>query len=198
MLPKFSRWRLTRDPLTGLVVLFGVLNDEYIAAHSATPFSDYFDPHLLHDLANDLHLQVVSSNGDGLRYAFILDRGSIGKLPVHTHDPFLDSDRLLVGVVYDGERVPGWLNPQTMSAPPINIELVDDHARVSQGVGAFLKVFDDIRLKGVGTPRLFTKRLPKAVIIDEEESDKRNAEYKADRQRRDRIRKLFNKPAGLY
>src|SRR5512144_3369092 len=90
LLPRFKRWRLTQDPGTGMVVLFGILNDRYIATHTSIPFSDYFDTRLLHDLANELQLQVVSCNSDGLRYAFILDRGRFGKLQTHVDYPFID------------------------------------------------------------------------------------------------------------
>jgi hypothetical protein len=83
LLPKLSRWRLAQDPETGLVVLFAVLNTRYIATHTSASFRDYFDPRLLHALANDLQVQIVSCNSDGLRYGFILDRGSVGKLPTH-------------------------------------------------------------------------------------------------------------------
>ncbi len=79
LLPKFMSWRLTQDPSTGLVVLFGILNDKYIAEHTETPFDAYFDPRLLHDLATDLQVQVVSSTHEGLRYAFILDWGQLGQ-----------------------------------------------------------------------------------------------------------------------
>lgn len=81
-----------------MVVLFGILNNKYIATHTSIPFSDYFDPRLLHDLANELQVQVVSCNGDGLRYAFILDRGQLGKLPTHIDFPFVDDGKLLVGL----------------------------------------------------------------------------------------------------
>ena len=73
-----------------MMVLFGILNNKYIATHTSIPFSDYFDPRLLHDLANELQVQVVSCNSDGLRYAFILERGSLVKLPTHIDYPFLD------------------------------------------------------------------------------------------------------------
>src|SRR5512132_1020850 len=73
LLPRFKRWRLSQDPDTGMVVLFGVLNNKYIATHTSIPFGDYFDARVLHDLANELRVQVVSCNSDGLRYAFILD-----------------------------------------------------------------------------------------------------------------------------
>src|SRR6185436_1447979 len=101
LLPRFKRWRLTQDPGTGMIVLFGILNNRYIATQTSIPFSDYFDPRLLHDLANELQVQVVSCNSDGLRYAFILDRGQLGRLPTHIDFPFIDNGKLLVRVVYD-------------------------------------------------------------------------------------------------
>ena len=81
LLPRFKRWRLTKDPDSGLIVLFGILNNLDIAAHPTISFSDYFAPRLLHDLANELQVQVVSLNSDGYHYAFILDRGQIDNLP---------------------------------------------------------------------------------------------------------------------
>ena len=74
---KFTRWRLTQDSSTGLVVLFGVLNNPSMTGHTSTQFNDYFDPGLLRDLAIDLNVPVMPSNNDGLRYAFILDRGQL-------------------------------------------------------------------------------------------------------------------------
>ncbi|WP_345308718.1 hypothetical protein [Candidatus Villigracilis saccharophilus] len=45
-----------------MVVLFGILNNKYIATQPPFLSSDYFDPRLLHDLANGLQkLQVVSA-----------------------------------------------------------------------------------------------------------------------------------------
>ena len=73
LLPRFKRWRLTQDPDTGMIVLFGILNNRYIATNTSIPFSNYFDPRLLHDLERELQVQVISCNSDGLRYAFILD-----------------------------------------------------------------------------------------------------------------------------
>lgn len=193
--PKFSRWRLTQDPETGLVVLFGVLNDTYIAAHTATRLSSYFDPRLLHDLADDLQLQIVSCNSDSLRYAFILDRGSLDRLPTHIDFPFLDGDRLLVGVVYQEEPVAGWINPQTLATPTNNVEVVDNHTLVGRGVGAFLKVFDEIKLKGAAASGLSAQGLLDIVVINEDGFHKRLPEHKADGQRRRRIRRLFNDTA---
>jgi hypothetical protein len=194
--PKFTRWRLTQDPDSGMVVLFAVLNTRYIATHTATPFSDYFDPRLLHDLANDLHLQVVSCNSDGLRYAFILDRGQIDMLPTHIDFPFLDGDRLLLRVVYGDKPAPEVIEPKITPAPLIAADIVDDQTLVRRGVEAFLKVLDDIKLKGDAASKLSAQGLPDVVVIDREEFNKRVAEHKANRQRSNRIRRLwrlFNK-----
>lgn len=152
LLPRFKSWRLTQDPDTGMIVLFGILNNRYIAAHTSTPFSDYFDLRLLHDLANELQVQVVSCNSDGLRYAFVLDRGQLGKLPTHIDFPFIDNGKYLVRVVYGD-------NPESVPAPLVDVALVDDHTRVQQGVGAFLKVFDDIKLRDDAEPPSAQKRL---------------------------------------
>jgi hypothetical protein len=196
LLPRFKRWRLTQDTNTGMIVLFGILNNKYIAAHTSIPFNDYFDPRVLHDLANELQVQVVSCNSDGLRYAFILDRGQLGKLPTHIDFPFRDGDRLVVGVIYNDEQVPGWINPQTTPAPPEGIGVVDDHVLVSRGVGAFLKVFDDIKLRDEAAEQFFAQGLPEIVVIDKEKFNQRVAEHEANRQRRKLIRKLFDEATG--
>jgi hypothetical protein len=189
LLPRFKRWRLTQDPDTGMVVLFGILNNKYIATHTSIPFSDYFDPRLLHDLANELQVQVVSCNGDGLRYAFILDRGQLGKLPTHIDFPFVDDGKLLVRVVYDKVI-------QSAPVPPVEVAAIDDHARVHEGVGAFLKIFDDIKLRDdVASPQP-AKALPEIVVINEEEFNKRVAEHEVDHQRIKRLRKLLDDAAG--
>lgn len=96
LLPKFTSWRLTQDPSTGLVVLFGILNDKYIAAHTPTPFESYFDPRLLDDLTTTLQVPVVPSNSEGLRYAFILDRGQLGQSTAPVDFPNLHADQPLV------------------------------------------------------------------------------------------------------
>lgn len=77
LVPKFTSWRLAQDPSTGLVVLFGILNAAYIAEHTPTSSDAYFDPRLLHDLATDLQVEVIPSNSEGLRYAFVIDRGQL-------------------------------------------------------------------------------------------------------------------------
>ena len=183
LLPRFKRWRLTQDPDTGMIVLFGILNNRYIATHTSIPFSDYFDPRLLHDLANEMQLQVVACNSDGLRYAFILDRGSLGKLPSHIDFPFLDGDKLFVRVVYEDSQQPPPISPAD------NI-IVDDHTFVHEGVESFLKVFDDIKLRDDAS-HSSGQNPPDIVIIDEIEFNKRVAEYEALRLRNKRIDRLI-------
>jgi hypothetical protein len=189
LLPRFKRWRLTQDPDTGMVVLFGILNNRYIATNTSTPFSDYFDPRLLHDLANELQVQVVSCNSDGLRYAFILDRGSLEKLPTHIDFPFIDNGKLLARVVYGD-------HPQYVPAPPVDIAMVDNPTFVRQIAGAFLKVFDDIKLKDDAALQFSAQNPPDIVVINEDEFHKRVAEHEANRQRVKRISKLLDKTDG--
>jgi len=188
LLPRFKRWRLTQDPDTGMIVLFGILNNRYIATHTSIPFSNYFDPRLLHDLENELQVQVVSCNSDGLRYAFILDRGQFGRLPTHIDFPFVDNGKLIARVVYSD-------TPQSAPAPPVNTAKVDDHMLVRQGVGAFLKVFDDIKLRD-DAAQISALNLPDIVVIDEAEFNKRVAEHEVNRQRRKHIRNLLDKTDG--
>jgi hypothetical protein len=189
LLPRFKRWRLTQDPGTGMIVLFGVLNNKYIAAHTAIPFSDYFDPRLLHDLANELQVQVVSCNSDGLRYAFILDRGQLDKLPTHIDFPFVDKGKLLVRVVYDGP-------PSPVPTPQVNVAVLDDRTFLRQVVGAFLKVFDDIKIKDDAILQLSAQNQPDIVVIDKDEFHKRVAEHEVNRQRVKRISRLLDKAEG--
>jgi hypothetical protein len=186
LLPRFKRWRLTQDPETGMVVLFGILNNKYIASNTSIPFSDYFDPRLLHDLANELQVQVVSCNSDGLRYAFILDRGQLGKLPTHIDFPFIDNGKLLARVVYSNP-------PQSTPATPVDAEKIDDRTLVHDGVGAFLKVFDDIKLKDEAS---IQQKTPGIVVIDETEFNIRVVEHEANRLRLNRIKKLLDDAVG--
>jgi len=194
LLPRFKRWRLTQDPDTGMIVLFGILNDRYIASHTSIPFGNYFDSGLLRDLANELQLQVVACNSGGLRYAFVLDRGSLGKLPTHIDFPFLDGDKLFARVVYDDKPLPEVPHLQIKPAPILTSAVVDDHALVHQGVGAFLKVFDDIKERDDAAQNP-AQSPPAIVVIDEGEFNKRVAEHKAARLRHKRIKRLFENTA---
>ena len=186
--PRFARWRLAKDPDTGMIVLFGILNSRYIATHTSIPFRNYFDPQLLHDLANQLQVQVVSCNTDGLRYAFILDRGRLDRLPTHIDFPFIEDGKLSVRVVYRDE-------PPSMPASPVASAMVDDHNEEHRDVRALLKAFDDIQLKNAAS-QLSAQTLPDIVVIDEDEFKRRVAEHEADRRRSKHIRELFDEKTG--
>jgi hypothetical protein len=190
LLPRFKRWRLTQDPDTGMIVLFGILNNRYIATHTSIPFSNYFDPRLLLDLSNELQVQVVSCNSNGLRYAFILNRGQIDKLPTHIDYSFLDADRLFVRVVYGDEPVPEVAKPLIIP-PPMTATMVDKQALVRQGVGAFLKLFDDIKPRDAAALQPSAQNLPSILVIGEDEFNQRIAEHEASRQRINHIRRLL-------
>lgn len=190
LLPRFKRWRLTQDPETGMIVLFGILNNTYIARYTTIPFGDYFAPLVLHELANELQLQVVSCNGNDLRYAFVLDRGQLGKLPTHIDYPFIDNGKLVARVVYAEEAEPAPVSQVDDAA-------VDERTFVRQVAGAFLKVFDDIKRRDDATLQLSAQTPPDVVIIDEDEFNKRVAEHEANRQRVKRIHKLLDETAGL-
>jgi hypothetical protein len=191
LLSRFSRWRLTRDPDTGMVVLFGILNSKYIATHTSIPFSDYFDPRLLHDLANELQVQVVSCNSDGLRYAFILDRAQFEKLPTHIDFPFVEQGKLFARVVYNDI-----LQPLPPSPSPVNAPIVEDLTFLRQMTAAFLKVFDDIKIQDDLALQLAAQNPPAILLINQEEFNKRVAEHEVNRQRVKRIGRLLENDTG--
>jgi len=174
LLPRFKRWRLTQDPDTGMIVLFGILNNRFIAMHTSTPFSNYFDEHLLRDLADTLHLPVVSCNSDGLRYAFVLNRGQIDVLPTHIDYPFVSGEQLFVRVAYDKNPVfTPLVTPIVVAAVPGVAGVVDDQLSVKRGVAAFLKVLDDIKLKDDAAARFYAQPIPDIVVIDQGEFNRR-------------------------
>ena len=137
LVAKFKRWRLAKDPESGLVVLFGVLDNRYIATHTTTPFSNYFDPHLLHDLETELQVKIISSSNDGLRYVFILERGHIDELPEHIDHQQVE-DKLVVNLVFNKKTV------STVEEPQVKPALdADDQPLEDRNVGSYLKVFND-------------------------------------------------------
>ena len=82
-------------------------------------------------------------------------------------------------------------NQQSVPAPPIDIAMVDDQTLVREGVEAFLKVFDDIKLREDAAVPLSAKNPPDIMVIDEHEFKKRVAEHETNRQRLKRINKLI-------
>jgi hypothetical protein len=189
---RFNRWRLTQDPRSGMVVLFAVLNTRYVATQTTRRSSDYFDPRLLHDLSNDLHLQVVPSDSDGLRYAFILDRGLIGMSPTHMELPFLEGDGLVLQLISGDQLGLRAAEPQIVPAPRVIAEFVDDHTLVNRGVGAFLKVFDDIQLRDEAAQQNFSQDPPEVVVVEVENIYERLKEERADMQRINHLELLFD------
>jgi len=189
LLPRFKRWRLTRDPDTGMMVLFGILNNEYIARNTSIPFSNYFDSRLLHDLADELQVQVVPCNSDGLRYAFILDRGQIDILPTHIDFPFIDDGRLLIRVVHRNDLA-------SVKTATVNAAMVDDQTLVRRGVAAFLKVFDDIKLRDDAALRSPAQNPPDIVVIDESEFNERVAQHETDWHRGKGISESLDNAVG--
>lgn len=167
LLPRFKRWRLSQDPDTGMVVLFGILNNAYIASHTSIHFKDYFERPLLNDLANQLQVEVVSCNCDGLRYAFILERGSLDRLPTHIDYPYVEGDKVFVRVVYDEQP-----------APPILNVVVQDQTVVNRAAVALAKIFDENKLRSAVATKPSVQGPPDVISIDQEEFNKRVAEHK--------------------
>lgn len=157
LLPKFKRWRLAQDPETGTVVLFGVLDTHYIATHATTPFSDYFDPRLLRDLATELHVQVIPSANDGLRYAFILERGALELLP----------EPLQVQEPVPAEPAP---------AEPVKPTAEAEHNRLHQRLDKFLEISAALALLENTTPPQ-----PDVLLLDEAQFNQQMADYEARR-----------------
>ena len=179
LLPRFKHWLLTQDPDTGMIVLFGVLHHKYIATHTATPFSDYFDPRVLHDLEHELQVQVVTGDSDGLRYAFILDRGRFEGIPVQAGQLFIDNGTLLVRTVYRD-------NPQFVPVPLVAAAMIDDHMRVHQNVRALVKFPHNIPGDDT-TTQFLAHHLSDNVVIDAAEFNKQAVEHETNRQKTKRI-----------
>ena len=74
--------------------------------------------------------------------------------------------------------------------------MFDDHTFLRQVAGAFLKVFDDIKIKDDAILELSAQNEPDIVVIDEDEFHKRVAEHEVNRQRVKRIGRLLDKAQG--
>jgi hypothetical protein len=144
LVAKFNRWRLAQDPKSGMVILFGVLDNKYIATHTTTPFTNYFDPQLLRDLETELQVQIISSSNDGLRYAFILERGQIDEIPKHI-DLQADEDKLIVRVLFSEKPVVAVMKAQ--NAPALISNPEDEDTQNDRSVGSYLQVFKEIKFK---------------------------------------------------
>jgi hypothetical protein len=125
---------------------------------------------------------------DGLRYAFVLDRGQIDILPTHIDIPFLDGEKLLVQVVYEDIQDLEVTEPQNTSQQLI----AADQAQLHRGVGAFLKVLDDIKLSDDAFTNHTTQDMLDVVVIEAGKFNKQVAEYDANKKRSNHIKQLFD------
>ncbi len=173
LLPRFNRWRLTQDPASRMALLFGILNGRHIATHTSIPLSDYFDPHLLHDLAGELQVPVVSCSTDGLRYAFILDPGQLRIVPTQIDFPYTDNGNISGYVVCTD-------NPQSRAGRPAEIEGFDKRKLVSQAVRTCLEIFEILELRNGGASQLFAQYAPEIALRDEDEFNEPISEHEAD------------------
>ncbi len=162
--PKFKRWRLAQDPDTGTVVLFGILDNKYIATHTTTPFSDYFDPRLLHDLAEELRVQVIPSANDGLRYAFILEKSEIDAQPPVNARP---TDQ-------DGNQIERRIAPQ-----PEVLRSIGKHTVEHQKLDKFLKIAEAIE----AAKNTAQQPPPEVLLMNELEFNQLMAEYENERNK---------------
>jgi hypothetical protein len=169
LLPKFKRWRLAQDPDTGTVILFGVLDNHYIATHTATPFSNYFEPRLLHDLATELGAQVIPSASDGLRYAFILDRGQVDHQPSVNHRSISQALSHVQQIVVDNA-----------SPHPKAFVLADEHRLEHQKLDRFLKIADALE----SAQNDGAQPVPEVLLINETEFKQLMANYEDERKKR--------------
>jgi hypothetical protein len=166
LLPKFKRWRLAQDPETGTVVLFGVLDTQYIATQATTPFSDYFDPRLLSDLATELHVQVIPSATDGLRYSFILEEGL---LDIPKDSETIDPPAPV--------KLPEPLAANETPIEPVASALDEDHAILHQRLDKFLKITEALDALDNAT----APPSPDVLLMDDAEFNQQMADYEANR-----------------
>jgi hypothetical protein len=143
-----------------MVVLFGVLNNKYIALHTTTPFSDYFDPRLLSDLSTELHVQVISSANDGLRYAFVLESGQLSLPPASTET-----------------SEPAAIDPAPLPAhQPDNATLGENQVLQHQRLARFLQITD------VLNNNANTQAPPDVLLMDQAEFNQQMADFEAKRE----------------
>ena len=109
--PLFKGWKLT-GTVDGLVVLFGVLDDDRIMAQTQTPLGRYLSTSVLHDIATvacDGKYQVVRCNHTGAGYAVLLKAARVPRLPRQITFPGFQSGQLAWGITFDAQPVvTGW------------------------------------------------------------------------------------------
>lgn len=169
LLPKFKRWRLAQDRATGTVILFGVLDNHFIASHTATPFSNYFEPRLLSDLATELGVQVIPSASDGLRYAFVLDRGQVDIQSSVSHRPVSQVLSHVQQIIVHNEP-----------PPPKVFVLAEEHRLEHEKLDRFVKIADALEAeKNDGA-----QPVPEVLLMNEAEFKQLMAEYEDERNKK--------------
>jgi hypothetical protein len=78
----------------------------------------------------------------------------------------------------------------------VGVDIVEDQTFLRQVAGAFLKVFDVIKLRDDAALQLSAQNPPEIVIVDEGEFHTRVAEHEANRQRVKRVGRLLDKEDG--
>ncbi|MEI7847950.1 MAG: hypothetical protein WCK35_19270 [Chloroflexota bacterium] len=173
LLSRFKRWRLVRDSNTGMVILFGVLNNNYIATHSITPFSNYFDPRLLRDLETELKVRVLPSTNDGLRYAFVLKHGLLDRT-VHIED---DRETGTLNSAHFTHKKNWVIERQTTLDEPNNYILMNNLVLMHQK----LKNFSNTSQILDGTENPFKQLNTEFFLQDETDFNVKMADYENER-----------------
>jgi hypothetical protein len=84
--------------------------------------------------------------------------------------PFQDGNSSLVRAVPGAKPVPEVVVLKITPAPPKTAKTVDDQTLVDRGVGAFLKVFDDIKLREEAASPPGVQEPPDVIFIEVEKS----------------------------
>jgi hypothetical protein len=182
LLPKFKRWRLAQDPGTGMVVLFGVLDNKYIATHTTTPFSDYFDERLMRDLASELKVQVISSSNDGLRYAFVLEKG-FSDSPTYMTGLHPQEAVEVIDLRSSGQSVPhrikmGLIEKRSAARQPHTFVLIDDVTVTHQRLARFLKITDALEAANGAS----AQPISDVLLMDQAEFNRKMTDYENGRR----------------
>jgi hypothetical protein len=139
--PLFSDWTLTQD--NGLTVLFGVLDVRRLAR-----VEQYTDPRLLHHVSTICNgTPVLTSNTNGLRYAYILDYAP--SIPTRADFPGIERGVVRLGIGVKGNEVKvTWdklghllVGGQT-GAGKSNLLRLIAHQAIAEGAALFLSDID--------------------------------------------------------
>jgi len=103
----FKSWKLTSTP-DGLVVLFGVLDDDRITRQTTLPLERYLDDSVVHHIATtacDGQYPVFRCNSRGAAYAVVLNAPRLPQLPEQVGFPGYQPGRLAWGMALNDRPV---------------------------------------------------------------------------------------------